>query len=473
MRTECTSEKLVFQACGSREVVAEFNGGTITSDGGLLLLKQVEAKRKIIKQFAACFTDHRDPDKIEHSVEDLVAQRVYGLALGYEDLNDHDLLRRDPLLAAAVGKSDPQGEDRRRESDRGSALAGKSTLNRMELRSDDPKKDGRYKKIALDAAKVDELFVKLFLQAHDQAPEFLIFDLDATDDPLHGHQEGRFFQGYYRHYCYLPLYIFCGDFLLCARLRQANQDQSAGALDEIKRIVRQVREKWPEVRIILRGDSGFSRDEIMTWCESKPNIDYILGQAKNERLLKLLQAETQEAKKQFEASGIASRVFGEKRYQTLKSWSCERRLVGKAEHLSKGANPRFVVTNLKTEEYDARSLYEDLYCARGEMENRIKEQQLELFADRTSTKYLKSNQTRLWFSSIAYVLMNEMRRLGLAETEMDQAQCSTIRLKLLKIGAQVQVTVRRVVVRLASSYPFQGLFIAIYRRLQGLQELRC
>jgi hypothetical protein len=472
MQTECRSERLVFQACGRRDVIAEFNGGTITSDGGVVLLKQVEAKRKIIKQFASCFTDHRNPDKIEHSVEDLVAQRVYGLALGYEDLNDQDLLRRDPLLAAVVGKSDPTGEDRRREADRGSALAGKSTLNRLELRSDDPEKDGRYKKIAIDVAKVDELFVEIFLQAHDQALECLIIDLDATDDPLHGHQEGRFFHGYYRSYCYLPLYIFCGDFLLCARLRQSNRDQSAGALDEIKRIVTQVRQAWPEVRIILRGDSGFSRDEMMTWCETQKQIDYVFGQAKNERLLKLLRAEMEQAKKQFETTGLASRVFGEKRYQTLESWSCERRVVGKAEHLEKGANPRFVVTSLSPGEYDARALYEDLYCARGEMENRIKEQQLELFADRTSTKYLKSNQTRLWFSSIAYVLMNEMRRLGLTETELDQAQCSTIRLKLLKIGAQVQVTVRRLLVRLASSYPFQELFVTIYRRLQGLQELR-
>jgi Transposase DDE domain group 1 len=328
MQTECTGEKLVFQGCGRRDVIAEFNGGTITSDGGVLLLKEVEAKRKIIKQFVECFIDHRDPDKIEHSVEDLVAQRVYGLTLGYEDLNDHDLLRRDPLLAAAVGKSDPQGEDRRRESDRGSALAGKSTLNRLELRADDPQKDGRYKKIAIDATKVEELFVKIFLQAHGQAPQVLIFDLDATDDPLHGHQEGRFFHGYYRNYCYLPLYIFCGDFLLCARLRQSNEDQSAGALEEIKRIVTQVRESWPEVRIILRGDSGFSRDEMMRWCESQEKIDYVFGQAKNERLLKLLKAEMEEVKKQLEATGLASRVFGEKRYQTLESWSRERRVVG-------------------------------------------------------------------------------------------------------------------------------------------------
>jgi Transposase DDE domain group 1 len=473
MQTECRSERLEFQATGVRPIVAEFNGGTITSDGGVLLLKEVEAKRQIIKQFAACFTDHRNPEKIEHPVEDLLAQRIYGLALGYEDLNDHDLIRKDPLLAAVIGKSDPTGEQRRRQSDRGSALAGKSTLNRLELRSDESQKDGRYKKIAIDGAKVDELFVKVFLQAHDRAPELLIFDLDATDDPLHGRQEGRFFHGYYGHYCYLPLYIFCGDFLLCARLREANQDQSAGALEEVQRIVKQVREKWPEVRIILRGDSGFSREAIMTWCERQEGVDYVFGQAKNERLLKLLSSEIEAAKRQFEATGLATRVFGEKRYQTLESWSRERRLVGKAEHLAAGANPRFVVTSLGQEQYDARALYEDLYCARGEMENRIKEQQLELFADRTSTKYLKSNQTRLWLSSVAYVLMNELRRLGLADTEMDQAQCSTIRLRLLKIGAQVQVSVRRVWVRLASSYPFREMFFYVYRRLHGLDPLRC
>jgi len=472
MQTECRNEKLEFQACGVRQVVAEFDGGTITSDGGVLLLKEVEAKRKIIKQFAACFTDHRDPNLIEHPVEDLLGQRIYGLALGYEDLNDHDLLRRDPLLAAAVGKSDPQGCERRREGDRGCALAGKSTLNRLELRSDDPAKDGRYKKIALDEQKVDDFFTDIFLQAHEEAPQLIVIDLDATDDPLHGKQEGRFFHGYYGDYCYLPLYLFCGDFLLCARLRTADKQPASGALDEIKRIVKRLRAEWPGVRIWLRGDSGFSRDEIMTWCESN-EVDYLLGQAKNKRLEKLLQAEMAEAKKEFETTGRAARVFGDFQYQTLESWSRERRVVGKAEHLEKGANPRFVVTSLSREEYPARSLYEDHYCARGEMENRIKEQQLELFADRTSTRYLKSNQLRLWLSSVAYVLLNEMRRLGLAETEMEQAQCSSIRLKLLKIGAQVRVTVRRVVVRLASSYPFQELFLAIYRKLRGMEPLRC
>jgi hypothetical protein len=473
MQTECRSEKLEFQACGARQVVAEFNGGTITSDGGVLLLKEVEVKRKIINQFAACFTDHRDPDKIEHTVEDLVGQRIYGLALGYEDLNDHDWLRRDPLLAAAVGKIDPEGQERRREADRGKGLAGKSTLNRLELRSDDPAKNGRYKKIALDEKKVDDFFIDIFVQAHEEPPKLIVIDLDATDDPLHGKQEGRFFQGYYREYCYLPLYFFCGDFLLCSRLRTADKQPGSVALEDIKLIVKRLREHWPEVSIWFRGDSGFSRDDIMTWCEDTEGVEYLFGQAKNKRLEKLLAEEMAEAKKKFESTGQAARVFGDFRYETLDSWSRERRVVGKAEHLEKGANPRFVVTSLSREEYPAQSLYEDHYCARGEMENRIKEQQLELFADRTSTHYLKSNQVRLWFSSVAYVLMNEMRRLGLGGTEMEQAQCGTIRLRLLKIGAQVQVTVRRVVVRLASSYPFQELFLEIYRRLRRLEPMRC
>jgi hypothetical protein len=473
MQTECRNEKLDFQACGTRQVVAEFNGGTITSDGGVLLLKEVEVKRKIINQFAACFTDHRDPDKIEHTVEDLVGQRIYGLALGYEDLNDHDWLRRDPLLAAVVGKIDPEGQERRREADRGKGLAGKSTLNRLELRSDDPAKNGRYKKIALDEKKVDDFFIDRFVQAHEEAPELIVIDLDATDDPLHGKQEGRFFQGYYREYCYLPLYFFCGDFLLCSRLRTADKQPGSVALEEIKRIVKRLREHWPEASIWFRGDSGFSREDIMTWCEDTEGVEYLFGQARNSRLEKSLAEEMAEAKKKFESTGQAARVFRDFRYQTLDSWSRERRVVGKAEHLGKGANPRFVVTSLSREEYPAQSLYEDHYCARGEMENRIKEQQLELFADRTSTHYLKSNQVRLWFSSVAYVLMNEMRRLGLGGTEMEQAQCGTIRLRLLKIGAQVQVTVRRVVVRLASSYPFQELFLEIYRRLRGMEPMRC
>jgi len=470
--TQCTNTSFDFQAVGPRDVLAHFNGGTITPDGGVLILGQLESRRHIISQFAACFTDHRDPLLIEHPLEDLIAQRVYGLALGYEDLLDHDQLRSDPLLATVIGKSDPEGESRRRPQDRGNPLAGKSTLNRLELRSDDPEKDGPYKKIAVDADRVDEFFVNVFLQAHSQPPQSIILDLDATDDILHGNQEGRFFHGYYGNYCYLPLYIFCGDFLLCADLRTSDQDQAAGAKEEISRIVNQIRNRWPEVQIIVRGDSGFCREEIMSWCEAN-KVDYVFGLAKNSRLLACIEKQMEQAKLRSEISGKAARVFADFRYQTHKSWSCQRRVVGKAEHLDKGANPRFVVTSLGWWEVEARELYEKTYCGRGEMENRIKEQQLDLFSDRTSTSKMKSNQLRLWFSSVAYVLVNEVRRVGLAGTEMEQAQCGTIREKLLKIGAQVVVSVRRVVIRLASSYRFQELFEKVYRALSGLQPLRC
>jgi hypothetical protein len=470
--TQCTNTSFDFQAVGRRDVVALFNGGTITSDAGVLLLGQLESRRHIISQFAACFTDHRDPQLIEHPLEDLIAQRVLGLALGYEDLLDDDLLRADPLLATVIGKSDPEGKSRRRPADRGNPLAGKSTLNRLELREDDTEKDGPYKKISVDAEKVDEFFVNVFLQAHSSPPQRIILDLDATDDILHRKQEGRFFHGYYGNYCYLPLYIFCGDFLLCARLRQADQDQAAGAKEEIERIVRQIRKHWPEVEIIIRGDSGFCREEIMSWCEAN-QVDYLFGLAKNSRLLACIQKEMEQARLRSEISGKPARVFADLRYQTRDSWSRERRVVGKAEHLDKGANPRFVVTSLGWWEVEARELYEKSYCGRGEMENRIKEQQLDLFADRTSTSKMKSNQLRVWISSVAYVLVNEVRRLALAGTQMEQAQCGTIREKLLKIGAQVVVSVRRVVVRLASSYRYQELFEKVYRALSRLKPLRC
>jgi DDE family transposase len=470
--TQCTQTSFEFQAVGRRDVVAQFNGGTITSDGGVILLSQLESQRHIISQFAACFSDYRDPQLIEHPLADLLAQRIYALALGYEDLNDHDLLRSDPLLATAVGKTDPTGESRRRESDRGKALAGKSTLNRLELRSDDAEKDDPYKKIAVDAAAVAEFFVNVFMQAHEQAPESIIVDLDATDDIVHGKQEGGFYHGYYGNYCYLPLYIFCGDFLLCAKLRQANQDQSAGALDEIKRIVGQLRQDWSEVAILLRGDSGFCRDEIMSWCEAN-GVDYLFGLAKNARLLALIVKQMQQAQLRYEISGAAARVYAELRYQTRDSWSSERRVVAKAEHLEKGANPRFVVTSLSWWEVEAKKLYEESYCGRGDMENRIKEQQMDLFADRTSTSKMKSNQLRLWLSSVAYVLVNEMRRLALPQTDMAQAQCGSIRRKRLKIGAQVVVSFRRIAVKLSSSYPYQELFARVYRALSELTPLRC
>ena len=443
---------------------ADFSGGAITSDGGGLLLREVEKRTGIVARFAECFRDHRDRERIEHTVRELVAQRVYGLALGYEDLNDHEELRRDPLLAVLAEKADPTGGSRARERDRGKALAGKSTLNRLELTPAEVEKKERYKKIAFDAAAVDRLLVQVFLESHAEAPAEIVLDLDATDDPLYGRQEGRFFHGYYGEYCYLPLYIFCGDALLCARLRVSDIDASKGCVEEVERIVQQIRQAWPEVKIILRGDSGFCREELMRWCEEH-RVDFVVGVAKNERLKAEIKGEMQQAAAEFAQTGKAARVFREFAYQTRESWSRTRRVVAKAEHLEKGANPRFVVTSLSAEAWEARRLYEELYCARGEMENRIKEQ-LMLFADRTSTALMRSNQLRLYFSSLAYVLMEALRRLGLKGTALAQAQATTIRLKVLKIGALIRVTVRKVWIALAGGYPYQEIWARIWQQLQ-------
>ncbi len=465
MTTECTSQPIVLQAGNDRTLVGRFNGGTICSDGGAILLRQVEQATGIIRQFAACFTDHRNPDLIDHTLYELIAQRVYALALGYEDLNDHDVLRQDLLLAALVGKKDPHTEP----------LAGKSTLNRLELTPVGADHNSRYKKIVVHRQDVDRFFVDAFIQSYDRPPECIVLDLDATDDPVHGDQLGKFFHGYYGHYCYLPLYIFCGDHLLCARLRPADIDGAAGSVKELDRIVTQIRQAWPQVQIIVRGDSGFCREGIMAWCEGH-QVDYVLGLAKNARLIRELGAELAEARDLARVTGQAARVYKDFQYQTLDSWSHPRRVVGKAEVLPQGDNPRFVVTSLSSEQRQAQPLYEDLYCGRGEMENRIKEQQLYLFADRTSCATMRANQTRLWFSSVAYMLMEALRRLGLKGTDMAQATCQTIRLKLLKIGAQIQVTVRKVWVLLSQSYPYQALFRAIHENLtrsQRYQPLRC
>ncbi len=482
MQTQCRQQAFAFQGLGTRAVIAAFDGGTITSDAGALLLRELEDKRRIVRQFGACFTDHRDPNAIEFPLEHLLAQRIFALCCGYEDLVDHDLLRADPLLATVVGVTDPSGERRRRASDRGKPLAGKSTLNRLELRTGDATKDGVYKKIEVHPDRVNEFFSTIFLQAHRQVPARIYLDLDATDDLIHGHQEGRFFHGYYGGYCYLPLYIFCGDFLLSASLRTSDRDASKGALEEVERIVGQLRRRWPQTEIVLRGDSGFCREELMAWCEAQQGVYYLFGVAKNARLLAAIERERELAEIRHTITGKAERVFGEFVYKTLDTWSRARRVIGKAEHLEKGANPRFVVTSLPFYDEDergevvindARHVYERLYCARGEMENRIKEQQLDLFADRTSATLMAANQLRLWLSSVAYVVMNEIRRVGLEGTKFAQAQCGTIREKVLKIGARVRVSVRRVAVSMSSAYPYQDLFAYIYARLSSLEPLRC
>ena len=462
MDTHCNGQRFLFQGLGRREVVAEFNGGRISSNGGLLLLREVDRRRRIVERFSECFEDARAPGQVEHSVEQLLRQRLYGLAVGCEDLNDHEELRTDALLAAVVGKSDPTGAKPTRERDRGKPLAGKSTLNRLEWGVTGEARGDRYRRIAVVPEAVDRFFVKVFLDAHEKAPEEIVLDIDATDDPLHGGQEGRFFHGYYGCYCYLPLYIFCGRHLLCARLRRSNIDASAGSVEELDRIVAQIRESWPEVRIIIRGDGGFAREALMQWCEDS-GVDYVFGLARNPRLQAALESAFERAEALCAESGKPERVYDEWMHSTLDSWSRKRRVIGKAEITIRGENPRFVVTSLAD---DPRSVYEEIYCARGDMENRIKEQQLYLFATRTSGRLMRVNQIRLWLSSVAYVLLNELRRLGLAGTSLATAYCSTLRVKLLKIGARVRVTARKVWVSLASSYPHQQLFARAYDQLQ-------
>jgi hypothetical protein len=466
LKTQCTQRSFFFHRVGRRQVVARFDGGRISSDGGALLLGEVERRTRIIEQFAGCFTDHRNPDLIEHTVQQLVGQRVYGLALGYEDLNDHDALRFDPLLATLVNDADPLGRDRRRPCDRGAALAGKSTLNRLELTPVGADARSRYKKITLNVRRFERLLVSLFLQAYDKPPEQIVLDIDATDDPIHGNQSGKFFHGYYDCHCYLPLYVTCGEHVLCAKLRPSNIDEARGSVGVLRRIIEQVRQLWPQVRIIVRGDSGFCRENLLRWCEEN-GVDYLVGLAKNKRLRRAIGKQMHEAQQACERSGQAARVFTDLDYRTHKSWSRSRRVVAKAEHLPgiRGDNPRFVVTSINAQELDAQTLYEDHYCARGEMENRIKEQQLGLFADRTSAATMRANQLRLALSTVAYALVSALRRLGLVGTALAKAQCSTIRARLLKIGARVIVTARKVWISLSQSFPLQHVFAAAYDRL--------
>jgi hypothetical protein len=464
--TQCNKQYLLFQGLDNRKVVADFDGGTISSDAGALLLREIDLSHGLLDSFSQCFTDMRDERYIEHSVRDLIAQRVFALCLGYEDLNDHDTLRADPLLATVCGKIDPVGKHRRYGRDRGCALAGKSTLNRLELQPRHLLDIGRYKKIVANETKINEFFVEVFLRSFVSPPEEIILDLDATDDRLHGKQEGRFFHGYYDCYCYLPLYIFCDDHLLCAKLRPSNIDASAGSVEEVSRIVEQIRRHWPEVKIYLRADSGFCREELFSWCESN-NVGYFIGMARNSRLLKRISWQQKQAKALYEKTGKPARVFTDFSYRTNTSWSKNRRIVAKAEHLEKGENPRFVVYRDPWNRHTrATEIYEEVYCARGDMENRIKEQQLYLFAGRTSAGIMWANQLRLWFSSLAYVLMNELRNRALKHTDLEHATCETIRLKLLKIGALVRVSFRRISLSLSSAYPYQHIFRTAHRTIQ-------
>jgi len=454
MPTECSADLFGFTAVEGRKVVAGFDGGMMTSEAGAMLLGATDKQIRLIERFANCFTDYRAAELVEHTVSGLVGQRLFGISLGYEDLIDHDQLRHDPVMAVLGGKLQARRKDC-------APLAGKSTLNRLELSRQEP---SRYHKISYDAAAIEGLFVDLFLDAHAAPPPQITLDLDATDDPLHGHQEERFFHGYYDTYCYLPLYVFCGRHLLAAKLRPANIDASAGSIEEVARIVAQIRQRWPGVRILLRADSGFAREALMAWCENN-RVDFLFGLAKNSRLVGEIEAELAAAQEQSQRTEKPARRFKDFLWQTRQSWSCERRVVAKAEWTEGKANPRFVVTSLAREEHEARHLYEKLFCARGEMENRIKECQLDLYADRTSAHTMHANQLRLWFASMAYVLICALRRIGLVHTQFAHATCGTIRLKLLKIGALVRTSVRRIKLAMPSAFPHQAEYRAAHAAL--------
>jgi hypothetical protein len=447
--TECIQERFSFAAHFSRRVEAGFTAGQVSSDGGALLLRQTERRIHLLNRLAACFSDRRNPELIEHTVAEMLAQRIYGLALGYEDLNDHEQLRTDPLLGLLSGK-------RKLEQ----PLAGKSTLNRLELTG----RSSRYHKINYSSEAIDRLLCTLFIESQATMPDQIVLDLDATDIPLYGHQPERFFHGYYDSYCYLPLYIFAGDQLLCARLRPANQDAAAGSVEEVARIVVQLRQRWPQVKIVLRADSGFCREQLMAWCENH-GVDYVFGLARNQRLQRIIGRQMHEAQSLHQTTGKAARVFTEFDYTTRKSWSRTRRVVAKAEYLEKGQNPRFVVTSLTAQQWTAQDLYEKFYCARGEMENRIKEQMC-LFADRLSTDEMRGNQLRLYFSALAYTLVEALRRLALEGTEWAEARVDTIRMKLFKIGAIVSVSVRRFRLQMSNAYPWKEIYAQAFHALR-------
>ena len=473
--TDCKGQPLLFQDLASRQVVADFSGGTLSSDGGALLLRQVDRNLGLSLALAQCFADGRDARFVDHRLDQLLRQRLYAMALGYEDINDHDQLRRDSLLATACDKSDPLGEDRFHPVDRGTALAGAATLNRLELSNN---RHSRCHKLPHDPARIEACLLTLGVRCLPKHAREVVVDLDAMGHLLHGTQEGARFHVYYGGHCYLPLYAVVGDIPLWAQLRTCEHEAAHGVVPALEKIVAAIRKRCKKARIIVRADSGFCREEILAWCESQREVYYCLGLKKNAKLIEILGPALAQARgRHCLTSAPSVRVFREFEYQTRESWSRARRVIGKAEVMSAGENPRFVVTNLPAqgfkgesdrERFAAGRLYEELYCARGEMENVLKQQVLDLPGDRMSTHHLASNQLRLWLATLAYLLMERLRALGLAGTELAQATVGRVRLKLLKVAAQVRVSVRRVYVQLSSAYPLQPLFRLCHQRLMAL-----
>lgn len=474
-RTDCKDQPLLFADLGARQVVADFSGGYLSSDGGALLLRQLDRGLGLTRTLAQAFTDRRDARYCDHTLAELLAQRLHGLALGYEDLNDHDTLRRDPLLAVVCDKADPLGRDRSRTPESGVALAGSATLHRLELGNH---RQDRTHKITHDPARVEAALLELGVRCLDKHARELIVDLDAMGHLVHGLQEGRHFSAYYDGYCYLPLYAFVGDVPLWAQLRSGASDAAAGVVPALEKIIPAIRKRCKKARIIVRGDSAFAREEIMAWCEAQPRVVYYcLGLAGNARLLEMIPATLAAARARRCLTGAPSaRAFTEFEYQTRQSWSRPRRVVAKAEVMAAGDNPRFVVTNLPAEgfrgedrqRFSAARLYEEIYCGRGEMENVLKQQTLDLSADRHSTHHLGSNQLRLWLATLAYLLLERLRSVGLRGSELARATVGTIRTRLLKVAASVTVSVRRVWVRLSSAYPLQALYRRCARQLGGV-----
>ena len=472
--TERSQQVFEFQGLGRRKVTADFRGGYLSSDGGALLLRELDRRLGVIERLAGCFLDLRAQHLVEHSVPELLRQRIGALALGYEDLNDHDRLRLDPVHALMAGKKDVEGLDRLHAEDRGKALAGHSTLNRLELGALGT--DGKYKKIVAVPESIEALLISEGVKAIPRKSREIVLDFDATDDPLHGAQEGAYFHGYYKNYCYLPLYCFCGNVPLFAQLRDCKRDASAGTVEALEKIVKAIRKRFGrKVRIILRGDSGFCREPIMAWCENN-GIYYCLGKARDNRLCAQLVKSFAQLHEQLEAGELETpcRDFVEFEHRTLTSWSCSRRVVGKAEVLSQGDNPRFIVTNLPAEGFDSepdggrfegRWLYEEFYCARGDMENRIKEQQQDLFADRTSSHWMAANQLRLWFSAFAHLMLSVLQSEVLRATALAKATIGQIRLKLFKIAARIKISCRRVHFELASACPYREVFAQAHHHL--------